>query len=284
MKLDFANAFNAIRRDKTAESINREIPELLPFFKLCYSEDSILSLGDFSLPSSEGRQQGLDNPHRFSSTIHPGLDAIKPRFKQGYLDDISRGDNWRVVLTELRAFIKFATSLGLSLKTNKSELTILGPNTSLSDDIMREFNDVIPSITVTKLSDLEMLGAPIGQEALDSVLNEKLISLNTLCKRIQRCWEHRLAKKRWTRLAYSEMLGAPIGQEALDSVLNEKLISLNTLCKRMEYVDAHEAFYLIKNCVYSETALYSSHRAKVYKVRYPDFFLMKQSDSRYKQY
>ena len=29
----------------------------------------------------------------------------------------------------------------------------------------------------------------------------------------------------------------------------------------MEYVDAHEAFYLIKKCVYSETALYSAHRA-----------------------
>ena len=89
VKLDFANAFNAIRRDKTAESINREIPELFPFSKLCYSEDSILSFGDFSLPSSEGRQQGLDNPPRFSSTIQPGLDAIKTSFKQGYLDDIS---------------------------------------------------------------------------------------------------------------------------------------------------------------------------------------------------
>ena len=119
VKLDFANAFNAIRRDKTAESINREIPELLPFFKLCYSEDSILSFGDFSLPSSEGWQQG--DPlagFGFSSTIHPGLDAIKTRFKQGYLDDISMGDNWRVVLTEMRAFIELATSLGISLNAN----------------------------------------------------------------------------------------------------------------------------------------------------------------------
>ena len=124
--------------------------------------------GDFSLPSSEGWQQG--DPlagFGFSSTIHPGLDAIKTRFKQGYLDDISKGDNWRVVLTKLRAFIEFATSLGLSLNANKSELTILEPNTSLSDDIIREFNDLLPSITVTKLCDLEMLGAPIGQKALD---------------------------------------------------------------------------------------------------------------------
>ena len=58
VKMEFANAFNAIRKDKTVESINREIPELLPFFKLCYSEDSILSFGDFSLPESEGWQQG----------------------------------------------------------------------------------------------------------------------------------------------------------------------------------------------------------------------------------
>ena len=168
MKVDFANAFNAIRRDKTAESINQETPGFLPFFKLCYSEDSILSFDDFSLPSSEGWQQG--DPlagFGFSSTIHPGLDAIKTRFKQGYLDDISKGDNWRVVLTKLRAFIEFATSLGLSLNANKSELTILEPNTSLSDDIIREFNDLLPSITVTKLCDLEMLGAPIGQKALD---------------------------------------------------------------------------------------------------------------------
>ena len=97
-----------------------------------------------------------------SSKIHPGLDAIKVRFKQGYLDDISMGDNWRAVLTELRAFIEFATSLGLSLNVKKSELTILGPNTSLSDDIIREFNNLLPSITVTKLCDPEILGALIG--------------------------------------------------------------------------------------------------------------------------
>ena len=126
------------------------------------------------------------------------------------------GDNWRLVLAKLRAFIVFATSLGLSLNANKSKLTILGPNTSLSDDIIREFNDLLPSITVTKVCDLEMLGAPIGQDALDRVLNEKLISLRTLCK-------------------------------------------------GMEHVDAHEAFYFIKNCLFVPKLLYTLRTAPTFR-------------------
>ena len=58
LKLDFRNAFNTIRRDFAAECIAGNVPELLPFFNMCYGVDSFLSFGDFSISSCEGLQQG----------------------------------------------------------------------------------------------------------------------------------------------------------------------------------------------------------------------------------
>ena len=44
LKLDFKNAFNSIRRDVIAEKLADKMPELTPFFNLCYGNASFLSL------------------------------------------------------------------------------------------------------------------------------------------------------------------------------------------------------------------------------------------------
>ena len=47
IKLDFANAFNTIRRDVMLQAMNDTIPELYAFAHQSYSAESILQFGSF---------------------------------------------------------------------------------------------------------------------------------------------------------------------------------------------------------------------------------------------
>ena len=58
LKLDFANAFNAISRDVILRTVHDELPELFPFITTCYNSSSHLCFGDFLISSDEGAQQG----------------------------------------------------------------------------------------------------------------------------------------------------------------------------------------------------------------------------------
>ena len=46
LKLDFANAFNSVRRDYAAECVKQCCPELLPFYTMCYSGYTFLTFGE----------------------------------------------------------------------------------------------------------------------------------------------------------------------------------------------------------------------------------------------
>ena len=46
LKVNFANAFNCVRRDHIHESIVNYVPSLSPFFKMCYAEETHLYFGE----------------------------------------------------------------------------------------------------------------------------------------------------------------------------------------------------------------------------------------------
>ena len=58
IKLDFANAFNSLRRDSMLQSVSSELPELFDFCKASYGITSILKFGTGCVQSQEGAQQG----------------------------------------------------------------------------------------------------------------------------------------------------------------------------------------------------------------------------------
>ena len=58
LKIDFTNAFNTLSRDVMLDVIRDELPELFPFIDSCYSGQSFLLFGRYTLPSDEGPQQG----------------------------------------------------------------------------------------------------------------------------------------------------------------------------------------------------------------------------------
>ena len=60
LKLDFKNAFNAIRRDKMLQAVEALVPDLLPFVHSVYSAPSSLFWEGHMLISAKGVQQGDD--------------------------------------------------------------------------------------------------------------------------------------------------------------------------------------------------------------------------------
>ena len=181
IKLDFSNAFNTLRRDRAATTIVERCPELYSFFNVCYSESSLLFYGEQFINSEEGLQQGDPIASlAFCLTIHQALVEVKSKFKLGYLDDISMGDNWKRVLEDLLLFRRQTEHLGLKLNPAKCELTCFGPNTA---EILHAFSAVCPGIQLVPPEECTLLGAALGKTALQQTLSDKLRALDTLCDR-----------------------------------------------------------------------------------------------------
>jgi hypothetical protein len=217
LKLDFRNAFNSIRRDHVAECFARYVPELLPFFNLCYGNDSLLSFGpELTLASAEGFQQG--DPlavFGFCLGIHDFLAKIKSRFLCAYIDDVSFADHWRVILSDLISFKYDCESIGLFLNDTKSELCVLCEDVP-ADVIIQEFRSVCPGISISDPKDLTLLGSPIGTNGLVAALEEKHASTVRLCE-------------------------------------------------RLKFVRRHDAFFLLKNCLFMPKLLYLLRTAPTFK-------------------
>lgn len=191
VKLDFSNAFNSVRRDVVADLLAKEMPELLPFFKLCYESSSFLVFGDYLIISEEGFQQG--DPlavFLFCLSIHKLLKGLKSKFKTAYIDDISKGDYWKVVLEDLAFVVREIPKIGLSLNEGKSELVIFSTEDTTSHEILTEFRKVCPSIAITKREDLKLLGSAIGEQAVHEVFEEKLTDFKTLAERLSSLSSH----------------------------------------------------------------------------------------------
>lgn len=58
LKTYFSNAFNTVRRDAMLSKVHKELPELYPLIYSCYSDQSFLRFGQYTLTSDEGTQQG----------------------------------------------------------------------------------------------------------------------------------------------------------------------------------------------------------------------------------
>ena len=58
VKLDFANAFNCVRRDSFLEAVSSHIPAVYPYVHAAYSETSFLGYEGHAIQSAEGVQQG----------------------------------------------------------------------------------------------------------------------------------------------------------------------------------------------------------------------------------
>ena len=94
LKIDFANAFNSIRRDCIIESVESMSPDLLHYVHSSYGESSILFYSGGMVSSEEGVQQGDPlGPILFCLAVQPLLRQLQTELCIGYLDDFTLGDS-----------------------------------------------------------------------------------------------------------------------------------------------------------------------------------------------
>ena len=180
LKLDFANAFNTLRRDKMLRAVGEIVPSLFPFVYSSYCSPSSLFWEDKVLDSAEGVQQGDPlGPLLFCLTIHNLTTQLVSDFKIFYLDDGTLGGACDDVLRDLSMVEDVAGQLGLQLNREKSEVVCCDPH------MLRSFLSAAPGFHVTSPEDVTLLGSPLSDSVDDCIL-EKVQTLKILEDRIQR--------------------------------------------------------------------------------------------------
>jgi len=178
IKLDFANAFNSVRRDVILERTAALIPEAYPYIKAAYADSSFLGYEGEPIMSSEGVQQGDPlGPLLFCLAIRPLLTNIKCEFKMGYLDDITLGGELETVAKEVDILSKEAAHIGLTLRESKCELVT---STSLFS-----VPQPVKGYRRVPVTEAVMLGAPLMEGiAMDQIWDKHKTFLDRAASRL----------------------------------------------------------------------------------------------------
>ena len=181
--LDFSNAFNCISRESMFVEIRRRIPSLAAWMESCYSCQPFLHLGEHSLLSCCGVQQGDPlGPLGFALTLQPLIERLKAdvsglNLNVWYLDDGTLMGSPEDLAAALRIVESEGPPLGLHLNRNKSLLFIpVEADPALSP--------LPPDIPITR-NGFTLLGCPIGppdycEEVFQARLSKVKVSLGAL--------------------------------------------------------------------------------------------------------
>ncbi len=183
VKLDFVNAFNSVRRDVLLQKVHKYLPQLYPLAQSSYGAVSSLVLGDHTVDSAEGVQQGDPlGPLFFCLVIHDLLCTLSSEFVAGYLDDVSCADAVSTVVHDIKVIIDEGALLGLQLNAAKCEVIGLS---HLSPSARSEWDAANLGFKDIDIADTTLLGAAIlpGAEA-DKKVNQRQIALETMAARL----------------------------------------------------------------------------------------------------
>ena len=128
LKLDFKNAFNCLRRDTMLIAVKEMASELLPLVHSAYCNPSSLLIGNETIQSAEGVQQGDPlGQLLICLTIHRIVQQLRSEVRMFYLDDGTLGGCLDDVLHDLQTFELAAGKMGLQLNRGKSEVICEDP-------------------------------------------------------------------------------------------------------------------------------------------------------------
>jgi len=180
LKIDFTNAFNTLSRDVMLEVIREELPQLYPFIDSCYSGQSFLRFGQYTLLSAEGPQQGDPlGPMLFCAATMHLVKRVKSVYNSWYMDDGSLGGIIDTLLADWKMLLEEGRKIGLIINVAKCELV------TDDEEVVRKFKAVAPAIKHVSTASAMLLGAPIGnQQCIDTVLTTKLQELRRLSSRL----------------------------------------------------------------------------------------------------
>ena len=81
LKMDFKNAFNSLKRDKSLDTVFRKRRQIYNYTHSAYSESSHLFFGEKVIQLQEGCQQGdPEGPALFSGTIQDLVNQIVSQY------------------------------------------------------------------------------------------------------------------------------------------------------------------------------------------------------------
>src|SRR6218665_1107842 len=122
IKLDFANAFNTMRRDVMLQAVYDTISKYA-FAHQSYSAKSILQFGSLEVRSQfDPQQRDPLGPLLFCLPLQSVLRTLEANFCVGYLDDISLGGNLEHIRHDLSTITDLELSMGLRLNRLTSSL------------------------------------------------------------------------------------------------------------------------------------------------------------------
>ena len=176
MKIDFTNAFNSIRRDKVLAAANEHLPSLFKYVHSSYGASSLLAFGDHLLLSEEGVQQGDPlGPLLFCLAILPIVKRLSSPLNLWYLDDGTLGDSPFQVLADFELIQSEGIHIGLQVNDGKCE--VVDPNGCCDLSCFEN----VQQVDVTNLT---LLGAPLGRQAMSSFLGKKISELSSMGDRL----------------------------------------------------------------------------------------------------
>jgi len=191
LKIDFENAFNSIRRDKLLRAVQQELGCLYPFIHQCYFKPTYLICNGSSLLSAEGVQQGDPlGPLCFSIAIQNLITKLTSELNVWYLDDGTLAGKPESVLSDFDTIIAAQEDLGLKVNINKCEFSVLGSSGESSDALLACVRDRFPTAKYVPPANLELLGTPLYQEALQPDLNSRLENFKVTCSRLEKLDHH----------------------------------------------------------------------------------------------
>jgi Reverse transcriptase (RNA-dependent DNA polymerase) len=165
LKVDLQNAFNNVDRKAMLALVHSKFPELYSFVHYCYSRPSHLFVrgSRVSIPSSQGAQQGDPlGPLLSCLVFHEVVQRINliddVRLNSWYMDDGGIIASPTAILKVLSVFDEVKSELGMFLNESKTELIWLS-GAAPSVNPLSSFK-----FKLTHVSEMEMLGAPLGNE------------------------------------------------------------------------------------------------------------------------
>ena len=181
--VDFTNAFNCISREAMFVEIRRHIPPLAAWMESCYSCQPLLYLGNDSLRSCCGVQQGDPlGPLGFALTLQPLIEKLKASvaglgLNVWYLDDGTLMGSPDDLAVALQILERDGPPLGLHLNRGKSLLFI-------PEDADADQSPLPPDIPITRHG-FSLLGCPVGppdycEEIFQARIEKVKVSLGAL--------------------------------------------------------------------------------------------------------
>ncbi|GAV06646.1 hypothetical protein RvY_16602 [Ramazzottius varieornatus] len=167
------------------------MPEFFPFLFQLYRTPSNLSYGEHSIQSARGVQEG--------DTVGPLLVCLLTRnltkslqspFNLWYLDDATPGDDPEQVCEDLRTVVRAGAASGLELNLGKCEVFAFGGTDRERATAIARVQIHCPGILLPQRSNLTLLGAPLFNETILSVLKAKTDSAELMTARLEKISPH----------------------------------------------------------------------------------------------